>query len=151
CRRVLELRLFRPMCSQPWYLHQLHGHRCACCLFVERNGRGNSELHQRPAVVLPRFERRRARFRSCAVHPIATRRLTRSHGSGSWADGTRMHRPRLRSSRLRWAAASTLILVVLARASGAAAQCPPAGGTALPSGTGEDLEVTTPYTVCAGT
>jgi hypothetical protein len=62
-----------------------------------------------------------------------------------------MHRPRLRSSRLLWAATSTLILVVLARASTALAQCPPAGGTALPPGTGEDLEVTTPYTVCAGT
>ena len=43
------------------------------------------------------------------------------------------------------------MLVLLARASGAAAQCPPAGGTALPPGTGEDLEVTSPYTVCAGT
>src|SRR5262245_42884625 len=62
-----------------------------------------------------------------------------------------MHRPLLRSNRLRWAATSTLILVVLARASGAAAQCPPPGGTALPPGTGEDLEVTSPYTVCAGT
>src|SRR5262249_61540642 len=61
-----------------------------------------------------------------------------------------MQRPRPRSGRLRWAATSTLILVALARASAALAQCPPAGGTALPPGTGEDLEVTTPYTVCAG-
>src|SRR5262245_9758415 len=62
-----------------------------------------------------------------------------------------IHRPRARSSRLRRVASGTLMLVVLARASGAAAQCPPPGGTALPPGAGEDLEVTSPYTVCAGT
>ena len=62
-----------------------------------------------------------------------------------------MHRPRLRSGRRCWAATGTLILVVLALASRAAAQCPPAAGTALPPGAGEDLEVTSPYIVCAGT
>ncbi len=62
-----------------------------------------------------------------------------------------MHRPHSLSTWLRWAATSALMLVVLARASSAAAQCPPPGGTALPPGAGEDLEVTSPYTVCAGT
>src|SRR5262245_15828805 len=64
----------------------------------------------------------------------------------------RMHRRQPLSSRLRWATTSTLILVVLARASGAAAQCsPPAGSKALPGGEGGDFVVDAPFTVCAGT
>src|SRR5262245_17239494 len=87
-----------------------------------------------------------------AVAPHAGRPRGPAHRPGCWtAEETTMHSRHSLEALPRRAAASVLLLVVLALATGAAAQCPPPGSTALPAGTGEDIEITTPVAVCAGT